>query len=431
MDCSDEHKQVAISSSPPAGRLPAYGDEDGRKAASLAVALGEWKAREAAGWKGMRIDAKGVGMRLGGDTKRTGQRLVNGTKMGVLTPEPCLKRKFLVEGGIEEEGDQQRKCPRISRVPPPRVRRCNGFTGLRGYLLNPKCSEDVVMSPLELIEDDFALPPAKPNPVSPVPTPQAVEESGKSYLELGAPRPNMKPFRAYSQQRLLVLNLSMCKLSKYRQVPDLSLHRSVLICNTLKRIEKEMEREGMRLQNPPPSPTFDPPPPSTPPPTDFEERDRGSNPVHGVNGGGINWSSVLSLSSQPGEDLYERSPWSPPPPAPPEDSFPEWRITTQLGEDWIPSSKNDYSCGGEDFEHLMRTALVYMASGCRDPGSHGTFHQHSSNASSSGRVNLCSREARKEAELKQVSALRSAYCHHWDEQRTVITGMNSVLSSLE
>ncbi|PSN30073.1 hypothetical protein C0J52_27801 [Blattella germanica] len=69
----------------------------------------------------------------------------------------------------------------------------------------------------------------------------------------------------YRQRRLAVLNISMCKLGRYRQFPDPSLHRSVLICNTLRYIEREMEQEGFFFNNatgtlqapvpPPPSPT--------------------------------------------------------------------------------------------------------------------------------------------------------------------------------
>lgn len=49
----------------------------------------------------------------------------------------------------------------------------------------------------------------------------------------------------YRHQRLSVLSLSMLKLNRYRQCSDPSLHRSVLICNTLRHIEDEMEREGL------------------------------------------------------------------------------------------------------------------------------------------------------------------------------------------
>ena len=53
------------------------------------------------------------------------------------------------------------------------------------------------------------------------------------------------PQPCYRHQRLSVLSLSMLKLNRYRQCSDPSLHRSVLICNTLRHIEDEMEREGL------------------------------------------------------------------------------------------------------------------------------------------------------------------------------------------
>ncbi|XP_044745955.1 uncharacterized protein LOC123307633 isoform X2 [Coccinella septempunctata] len=79
------------------------------------------------------------------------------------------------------------------------------------------------------------------------------DENGKSYLELGA-SPSVRTrccdgrarwchVPCYRQRRLAVLNLSMCKLARYRQCSDPSLRRSVLICNTLRRLEREMESE--------------------------------------------------------------------------------------------------------------------------------------------------------------------------------------------
>lgn len=85
------------------------------------------------------------------------------------------------------------------------------------------------------------------------------EENGKSYLELGATPPvrtrccdgrtRWCHVPCYRQRRLAVLNLSMCKLARYRQCSDPSLRRSVLICNTLRRLEREMEAE-------PPEPSY-------------------------------------------------------------------------------------------------------------------------------------------------------------------------------
>ncbi|XP_019870666.1 uncharacterized protein LOC109599140 isoform X2 [Aethina tumida] len=153
------------------------------------------------------------------------------------------------------------------------------------------------------------------------------EENGKSYLELGASPPvrtrccdgrtRWCHVPCYRQRRLAVLNLSMCKLARYRQCSDPSLRRSVLICNTLRRLEREMESE-------PPEPTFPSMPEMAPPsrvnpvvepsyeqslrdmtcssgratpfPSTAPDTDSGlgddeiSRP--------INWGSVLSLTSQ-------------------------------------------------------------------------------------------------------------------------------------
>ncbi|KAK7070835.1 hypothetical protein SK128_020073 [Halocaridina rubra] len=58
----------------------------------------------------------------------------------------------------------------------------------------------------------------------------------------GAARPS-----CYHQQRLSVLNVSMYKLNRFRQFPEPSLHRSVLIFNTLRHIERELEAEGVSV----------------------------------------------------------------------------------------------------------------------------------------------------------------------------------------
>jgi len=44
-------------------------------------------------------------------------------------------------------------------------------------------------------------------------------------------------------------NLSMFKLSRFRQVSEQSLYRSVLICNTLKSIDREIEQESKEASN--------------------------------------------------------------------------------------------------------------------------------------------------------------------------------------
>lgn len=146
------------------------------------------------------------------------------------------------------------------------------------------------------------------------------DENGKSYLELGSCyRANERCCEGsrtswcrrgracYRQRRLAVLNISMCKLARYRQFPDPSLHRSVLICNTLRHLEREMERD----RSPPPmEPTVPAPmaqlqPPEqgrlTPfplPPSSSAETDADSGIGDSDDSRSINWGSVLSLSSQ-------------------------------------------------------------------------------------------------------------------------------------
>lgn len=72
---------------------------------------------------------------------------------------------------------------------------------------------------------------------SPTPTPLSAKVLSSTTLES----------LSLSKIRQLVFNLSMCKLSRYRQTADPSLVRSVLICNTLKRLERELDREGIRI----------------------------------------------------------------------------------------------------------------------------------------------------------------------------------------
>ncbi|XP_037025765.1 probable serine/threonine-protein kinase DDB_G0288147 [Bradysia coprophila] len=86
-------------------------------------------------------------------------------------------------------------------------------------------------------------------------------ENGKSYLELGSGSygsvDSRHPKRCcdgrgnwcnskqcYRDRRLKMRNLSMFKLSRFRQVSEQSLYRSVLICNTLKSIDREIEHES-------------------------------------------------------------------------------------------------------------------------------------------------------------------------------------------
>lgn len=52
---------------------------------------------------------------------------------------------------------------------------------------------------------------------------------------------------AYHRRRQVVFNLSVSKLGRYRQAANPSLLRSVLVCNTLRNLEKEFEKEGVRF----------------------------------------------------------------------------------------------------------------------------------------------------------------------------------------
>ncbi|KAF4516745.1 hypothetical protein B566_EDAN008436 [Ephemera danica] len=184
-------------------------------------------------------------------------------------------------------------------------------------------------SPQYCYPSEAPTPP--PQPASSTNQTIRCAENGKSYLELGSSPVTTSSAKCssrtstYRQQRLAVLNISMCKLSRFRQFPDPSLHRSVLICNTLRRIEREMEHDSQFFCSESPhsaasTPTINyPSPPSypaTPPPQDLAHyehslRDLASpapratpfpSPVHpssdSDSAGTINWGSVLSLSSQ-------------------------------------------------------------------------------------------------------------------------------------
>ncbi|XP_059618842.1 uncharacterized protein LOC132263207 [Phlebotomus argentipes] len=128
-------------------------------------------------------------------------------------------------------------------------------------------------------------------------------ENGKSYLELGSASYGSAGMNArggvkrccdgrnnwcnskqcYKERRLKMMNLSMFKLSRFRQVSEQSLYRSVLICNTLKCIEREMEMESKELgmhQHHVTGPHHhhmhhpQPPPPQSPHPADYHPQYR-------------------------------------------------------------------------------------------------------------------------------------------------------------
>ncbi|XP_041716937.1 SERTA domain-containing protein 2 [Coregonus clupeaformis] len=62
----------------------------------------------------------------------------------------------------------------------------------------------------------------------------------------------------YPQQRQLVLDLCLDKLQSYQRQAEPSLHRSVLLANTLRQIKQEMRQEGgpHPLDSPPPAPSL-------------------------------------------------------------------------------------------------------------------------------------------------------------------------------
>lgn len=72
---------------------------------------------------------------------------------------------------------------------------------------------------------------------------EAEAEESSAYED----RHPMDEENVYVGHRQSIYDISMCKLHRYRQIPDQSLRRSVLICNTVRTIEREMVSEGMEL----------------------------------------------------------------------------------------------------------------------------------------------------------------------------------------
>lgn len=147
-------------------------------------------------------------------------------------------------------------------------------------------------------------------------------ENGKSYLELGGAAARAccdgraagrcASRRCYRERRLKMMNLCALKLARFRQTADPSLRRSVLVCNTLRGIEREMERESAEEAG------YECAPPAA---ARCEVRDPGSGratpypaPAAPDRDSGyesersIDWGSVLSLSSRsaldPAEDAW-------------------------------------------------------------------------------------------------------------------------------
>uniref|UniRef100_A0A1B6LTT6 SERTA domain-containing protein n=1 Tax=Graphocephala atropunctata TaxID=36148 RepID=A0A1B6LTT6_9HEMI len=167
------------------------------------------------------------------------------------------------------------------------------------------------------------------------------DENGKSYLELGSysstggkcceGRTNWcaRGPSCYRQRRLAVLNISMCKLGRYRQYSDPSLHRSVLICNTLRLIEREMEQEGYFSASQSQPPAAEPAHQPFPEVPHSYEPPRAATPFPSVADDSlsddrtINWGSVLSLSSQSDLDPLNNNDSDPEL----EDFLPSWKLT--------------------------------------------------------------------------------------------------------
>ncbi|XP_054169096.1 myosin-G heavy chain-like [Oppia nitens] len=84
---------------------------------------------------------------------------------------------------------------------------------------------------------------------------------------------NLTVQQCFVRHRQQIFNISMCKLNRFRQSPDPSLLRSVLICNTLRTLERELDREGVKINFGPNGVSFIPPVMNTqsmtldPPPT--------------------------------------------------------------------------------------------------------------------------------------------------------------------
>lgn len=227
--------------------------------------------------------------------------------------------------GVQPMGSKRKLVEECVEEPVGKMGRLDDWCSEEEYFPSGKGFQESMYTPMSPTQD-YCINSQWRN--SPSRSPQQTircEENGKSYLDLGSWNSNSAGNRCcegrtnwcsrgpscYRQRRLAVLNISMCKLGRYRQFSDPSLHRSVLICNTLRLIEREMEQEGcllnsMPLSTPPPSipppPCAEPPPPCEPPrvPTPYpspSSSESESDSGLGEDSRSINWGSVLSLSS--------------------------------------------------------------------------------------------------------------------------------------
>ncbi|XP_063984694.1 uncharacterized protein LOC135166420 isoform X1 [Diachasmimorpha longicaudata] len=223
------------------------------------------------------------------------------------------------------------------------------------------------------------------------------EENGKSYLELGSSyRANERCCEGsrsswcrrgracYRQRRLAVLNISMCKLARYRQFPDPSLHRSVLICNTLRHLEREMERD----RSPPPmEPVIQAPmaqlqPPEqgrlTPfpmPPISSNETDVDSGIGDSDDSRSINWGSVLSLSSQSPLDPLNNNELLDVDIGPELDLdfMPGWKLTPLSADDILRSTNVSVTASTATQDHHVTSSIstnTTTTNGCNTSSNH-------------------------------------------------------------
>ncbi|CAD6996430.1 unnamed protein product [Ceratitis capitata] len=178
----------------------------------------------------------------------------------------------------------QQNCSRTGSPQHMRLPGSNGFTQWQSTTGPTSSGQQFYVPP------EAAYPPPQQQPPQPPQQQQTIRcaENGKSYLELGcsSPPPSVSntgvvpppPFanlhvtaanldarhplkrccdgrgswcninkNCYKDLRLKIRNLSMFKLSRFRQVSEQSLYRSVLICNTLKRIDREIETEAKEM----------------------------------------------------------------------------------------------------------------------------------------------------------------------------------------
>lgn len=234
-------------------------------------------------------------------------------------------------------GTKRKLVEEFVEEPAGKVGRLDDWCSEEEYYPSGKGFQESIYTPLSPSHQEYCLAPqwrnssSRPHHHGGAQQTIRCEENGKSYLDLGSWNSNStrccegrtnwcsRGPSCYRQRRLAVLNISMCKLGRYRQFSDPSLHRSVLICNTLRLIEREMEQEGCLLNSMPlssptsapctPPPVMEPPPcealPCEPPrvPTPYPSSSA-SSPSESENDSGlgddsrsINWGSVLSLSS--------------------------------------------------------------------------------------------------------------------------------------